>query len=351
MGTVVNNPLVSIITPIYNGEQFVNSCIQSVLDQTHRGPLELCIFNDGSTDSSMQNVNSFSEKLKSRNISLSISSLFNTPKGCGFAKNRCAEQCKGEYLCFLDIDDVMHPDRIKDQLTAALSLPPLTLIGSQVIREPEGATVRYTRWINTISSSQLYTQIYTSHGPTIVMPTWFCHKSVFNLVGGFSEGGKGVPEDYIFFLRFLELKGNLHRVDRPLLTYRHHSGATTFSISEATLWDLRIKELQKNVLCKWPQFTIWNAGKQGRRFYRDLSRENKEKVHCFCDVDTKKISKGVYIYELSMEQKKPRIPIVHFKDASKPFVICVKLDLTDGVFEMNLKSLNLVEGIDYVHFS
>ncbi|XP_026691415.2 queuosine-tRNA galactosyltransferase isoform X2 [Ciona intestinalis] len=330
MGTVVNNPLVSIITPIYNGEQFVNSCIQSVLDQTHRGPLELCIFNDGSTDSSMQNVNSFSEKLKSRNISLSISSLFNTPK---------------------DIDDVMHPDRIKDQLTAALSLPPLTLIGSQVIREPEGATVRYTRWINTISSSQLYTQIYTSHGPTIVMPTWFCHKSVFNLVGGFSEGGKGVPEDYIFFLRFLELKGNLHRVDRPLLTYRHHSGATTFSISEATLWDLRIKELQKNVLCKWPQFTIWNAGKQGRRFYRDLSRENKEKVHCFCDVDTKKISKGVYIYELSMEQKKPRIPIVHFKDASKPFVICVKLDLTDGVFEMNLKSLNLVEGIDYVHFS
>ena len=87
-------------------------------------------------------------------------------------------------------------------------------------REPEGSTVRYTKWINDTSQEQLYTQIYTSNGPTVVMPTWLCHRSLFDKVGGFDEGGKGVPEDYIFFLKHLELGGKLLRVDEVLLMYR-----------------------------------------------------------------------------------------------------------------------------------
>ena len=35
-----------------------------------------------------------------------------------------------------------------------------------------------------------------------------------------------------------------------------------------TIWDLRVKELEARVLCCWDNFTIWNAGKQGRKFYR-----------------------------------------------------------------------------------
>lgn len=46
-----------------------------------------------------------------------------------------------------------------------------------------------------------------------------------------------------------------------------------------TVWNIRLEELQKNVLCHWSQFTIWNAGKQGRKFYRCLSDENKLKVN------------------------------------------------------------------------
>ena len=220
-----------------------------------------------------------------------------------------------------------------------------------MIRDPPESTIRYTNWINSLSSHQLYTQIYTSNGPTVVMPTWFCHKSVFESVGGFHEGGKGVPEDYLFFLKFLYSGGKLHRVDRPLLIYRHHPNATTLSVSEYTLWDIRIKEVEEKVLSKWTNFTIWNAGKQGRKFYRDISQSNREKVSCFCDVDSKKISKGVYVYELDTSSKKAKVPIVHFKNAQKPFIICMKLGLTGGAFEANLSSLNLREGIDYVLFS
>ena len=216
---------------------------------------------------------------------------------------------------------------------------------------PVDSTVRYTKWINNLAQHQLDLQIYTSNGPTIVMPTWFCHRSVFDLVGGFNEGGKGVPEDYIFFLKFLGHGGELHRVDKPLVIYRHHPNATTLSVSEHTIWNIRLKELEKNILSKWDSFTIWNAGKQGRKLYRDLSDTSRKKVTSFCDVDEKKINKQFYTYELDKSSVKTKVPIVHFTTAQKPFVICVKLDLTGGGFENNLTSLKLTEGIDYVIFS
>lgn len=93
-----------------------------------------------------------------------------------------------------------------------------------------------------------------------------------------------------------------------------------------TIWNLRLKRLETHFLAKWKDgFTIWNAGKQGRRLYRSLSDEYRSKVACFCDVDAKKIQQGVYILEETKLRPKPKIPIVHFTKAKAPFVICVKL--------------------------
>nr|CAB3224887.1 UDP-GlcNAc:betaGal beta-1,3-N-acetylglucosaminyltransferase-like protein 1 [Phallusia mammillata] len=344
--------IVSIILPVYNAESWIESCIVSILEQSYNGPLELCVHNDSCTDSTIPKLLDFKSALSKKGVDLILTQNENGfPKGCGYAKNRAVESSRGLYLCFLDADDVMMANRIQMQLDAARHLPKNTLVGCQVVREPKESTVRYTKWINSMTNEQLFTQMYTSNGPTIVMPTWFCHRHVFDLVGGFVEGQSGTPEDYIFFLRFMKLGGKLHRVNEVLLNYRHHPQATTHSISEHTIWQLRLKAVEKHVLTKWKTFTIWNAGKQGRKFYRDISDENKLKVSCFCDVDKKKINNGIYIHELSPKKNKPRVPIVHFSVAPKPFVICVKLGLTNGQFEDNLASLNLVEGEDYVVFS
>nr|XP_039262371.1 UDP-GlcNAc:betaGal beta-1,3-N-acetylglucosaminyltransferase-like protein 1 [Styela clava] len=344
---------VSIILPLYNGEKWLEECLNSVLEQTFDQRIQLCVYNDASTDSSMNVLNAYSGRLAKKKIELVLTQgdIEGGPKGCGYAKNRAVASSSGEYLCFLDADDIMEKERIHEQLIAAMETSEDTLIGSKVKREPEGSTVRYTKWINEISQEQLYTQIYTSNGPSVVMPTWFCHRNVYDKVSGFNEGGKGVPEDYLFFLEHLKLGGKILRVDRVLLMYRHHPDATTASVSENTIWKIRIEVIQERVLKDWKQFTIWNAGKQGRKFYRDLTDENREKVSAFCDVDTKKIDKGVYIFENSPLKVKPRVPILHFSKAVKPFVICMKLDLTGGEFEKNLNSLNLVEGVDYFHFN
>ena len=346
-------PLVSIILPIHNGKKWIESCMSSILKQSYEGSIELCVFDDASNDNTSVLVEKYRLSLEKRNIALKITkSKHSTPKGCGYAKNNAVRSSVGKYLCFADVDDVMAEDRIERQLDIAEKSPSLTLIGSRVVREPVDSTSRYTKWINSITPKQLSLQIYTSNGPTLVMPTWFCSREMFDLVdGGFSEQGQGTPEDYLFFLELCKHNVNLVRADHSLVVYRYHPNATTFSVKEQTIWNIRLLALETDVLSNWPSFTIWNAGKQGRKLYRDLSEENKRKVSCFCDVDKRKLNQGVYIYELSKEKPKPQVPIVHFTEASKPFVICVKLDMTDGAFECNLASLNLTEGVDYVVFS
>ncbi|XP_033827090.1 UDP-GlcNAc:betaGal beta-1,3-N-acetylglucosaminyltransferase-like protein 1 [Periophthalmus magnuspinnatus] len=342
---------VSIIMPVHNAAHWLDECLQSILNQDFTGSMELSVFDDASTDNSRKMVEDWRERLETKGISLKISGHDSAqPNGVGFAKNQAIFQSCGEYLCFQDADDVMKPQRVRLQHEAALRHPH-SLIGCRVERIPEGSTERYTRWINKLTQEQLSTQVLTSHGPTVIMPTWFCSRMSFDKIGQFDEGGKGVPEDLLFFYHSLRQGLGVRRVDQCLLVYRYHEKAATHSVSEDTIWKLRVAFLQERVLTQWESFTIWNAGKQGRKLYRSLSPANQKKVKAFCDVDEKKIQKGFYTYEESKERPKPKIPVVHFKKASAPFIICVKLDLTGGVFEENLTSLQLEEGKDYYHFN
>ncbi|XP_042304359.1 UDP-GlcNAc:betaGal beta-1,3-N-acetylglucosaminyltransferase-like protein 1 isoform X2 [Sceloporus undulatus] len=219
----------------------------------------------------------------------------------------------------------MMPQRIRLQWEAAIQHPK-SIIGSQIKREPVEATERYTRWINNLTHEQLLTQIFTSHGPTVIMPTWFCSREWFCHVGRFDEGGKGVPEDLLFFYEHLRKDGGVFRVDQCLLLYRYHPQAATHSVLEETIWRYRVSFLEERLLSHWTCFTIWNAGKQGRKLFRSLSQANQKKVVAFCDVDKNKIMKGFYTYEDSK-------------------------DLTSGQFEENLNLLELKEGVDYYHFN
>ncbi|KAG7223760.1 hypothetical protein INR49_026442 [Caranx melampygus] len=342
---------VSIIMPVYNASCWLDDCLQAILQQDFTGSMELSVYDDASTDDSREVVEGWRERLEGRGISVVTSSHNSAqPRGVGYAKNKAISQSCGKYLCFQDADDVMLPQRVRLQHQSSL-LHPNSLIGCRVRRLPEGSTERYTRWINTITQDQLITQAYTSHGPTVVMPTWFCSRNWFLTVGPFDEGGKGVPEDLFFFYQSLRQGGGLSRVNECLLIYRYHEKAATHSVTEETIWKLRVDFLQERVLSQWESFTIWNAGKQGRKLYRCLSPSNQKKVKAFCDVDENKIRKGFYTYEETKEIPKPKIPILHFKDASAPFIVCVKLDMTEGVLEKNLNSLQLKEGTDYYHFN
>lgn len=311
--------LVSIILPVHNAEQWLDECLMSVLQQDFEGAMELSVFNDASKDKSRAIIEKWKVKLEDSGISVVIGGHDSpSPRGVGYSKNQAVAQSTGSYLCFLDSDDVMMPQRVRMQYEAA-GQHPTSIIGCQVRRDPPDSTERYTRWINHLTSDQLLTQ--------------------------------GVPEDLLFFYEHLRKGGGVFRVDHSLLLYRYHLYAATHSVLEMTIWTHRVHFLEEQVLPHWKSFTIWNAGKQGRKLYRSLTAASRHKVVAFCDVDENKIRKGFYCYEDSQERPKPKVPILHFQAAQSPFVICVKLDLTGGEFEDNLKSLDLQEGRDFVHFS
>lgn len=343
---------VSIIIPVYNGGTWIDTCMESIKNQSAINSnlkLEIVVFNDGSNDGSSLLLEIWKEYFLSIGIQFTITGSPHS-LGVGAAKNGAVLSSKGEYLCFQDIDDVMRPERIRLQYYAAVSNKN-AIIGCKISRFPEGSTARFTKWANGLHPSLLSVQIYTSNGPTLLMPTWFCHRSVYDFVGGFDESGKGCPEDLIFFYKHLDLGGSLVRVEEELLLYTYHEGAATFSISREKIWQIQVKRIETVVLPQWESFSVWNAGRAGRKFVRALSKPSRNKVIAFCDIDKNKIGKNIELYCPKQRGNIATIPVIHFSKIKPPVVICVKLALTGGEFERNLESLNLVEGRDYILFS
>lgn len=105
-----NNELVSIITPSYNSKLFIKETIKSVIEQTYT-KWEMIIVDDCSTDNSKEIISQFvkdDNRIK----------LFNNKKNIGAAKtrNKAIDFAKGNYIAFLDSDDLWNPEKLELQL-------------------------------------------------------------------------------------------------------------------------------------------------------------------------------------------------------------------------------------------
>lgn len=109
----MDKPLVSIITPCYNGELYVGRFIDSVLSQTYPN-LELIIINDGSTDQTEEVVNSYRKKLEDRGIRFIY--LYQENAGQAAALNRGLKLFSGDYLTWPDSDDEIMPEFIEKKV-------------------------------------------------------------------------------------------------------------------------------------------------------------------------------------------------------------------------------------------
>jgi len=101
--------LASVIIPCYNAEKYIGQAIESVLNQTHSG-FELIIINDGSTDKSQEIIDKYS--LLDKRIK-----HFSRPnKGVSLTRNEGIEKAGGEYIAFLDADDVWEPENLETKI-------------------------------------------------------------------------------------------------------------------------------------------------------------------------------------------------------------------------------------------
>ena len=103
----LNNPAVSIVMPVHNGEKYLREAIESILNQTFKD-YELLIIDDGSTDKSVEIMGSFKDK-RIR--------LVHNEKNLGISKscNKGIKYARGKYIARMDADDISLPERIEKQ--------------------------------------------------------------------------------------------------------------------------------------------------------------------------------------------------------------------------------------------
>jgi glycosyltransferase involved in cell wall biosynthesis len=102
----VTIPLVSCIVPCFNGARFLDEAIQSILEQTHR-PLEVIVVDDGSTDESAEVASRYGDAVRYR---------WQENRGPGAACNTGVAMAQGEFVAFLEQDDLWIPWKTRRQL-------------------------------------------------------------------------------------------------------------------------------------------------------------------------------------------------------------------------------------------
>ncbi len=97
--------LVSVIIPVYNGGRFLKQALESVLNQTYQ-KLEVIVIDDGSTDNTKDIVDAFS----------TIRYIYQENKGVASARNKAISIANGEYVTFVDADDIILENKVELQL-------------------------------------------------------------------------------------------------------------------------------------------------------------------------------------------------------------------------------------------
>ncbi|TVQ05935.1 MAG: glycosyltransferase family 2 protein [Balneolaceae bacterium] len=101
------NQKVSVIVPVYNGEKFVGDAIKSVLNQKHNS-IEVIAVNDGSSDDSEKIIKQFGDN---------VIYVKRENGGPPAARNTALEYATGDFISFIDQDDIWHPDKLGIQLS------------------------------------------------------------------------------------------------------------------------------------------------------------------------------------------------------------------------------------------
>jgi glycosyltransferase involved in cell wall biosynthesis len=121
---MVSRPLISIIIPTYNAEPYIGETLDSVLSQTYPRR-EIIVVDDGSTDRTPQCLEAYSSTIRY---------LRQENAGAGAARNAGLKAASGDYIAFLDADDLWLPEKLEVQLEVAKKHPESGLIACDGVR-------------------------------------------------------------------------------------------------------------------------------------------------------------------------------------------------------------------------
>ena len=212
---IVPPPQVSVVLPVFNGERYLAEAIESLFRQTHQ-PLEIIVVDDGSTDATAEVIASCGDRVRA---------LRQANSGPAAARNRGVLEGRGEFVAFIDADDLWHAEKLARQLACFERRPEVDACVTQV----------ENFWIPELAeeAERFRDHRISKPTPAYVAATLLARRRLFDTVGLFDETlGFGHSTDW--FLRAADRGAVVELVPEVLYRRRLHESNRTRLLNAAS---------------------------------------------------------------------------------------------------------------------
>lgn len=262
MDKFISNDLVSIIMPAYNAANYIEESISSVRLQTHKN-WELIIVDDGSTDDTAFKIKYF------QIIDERIKYLYQKNKKQAAARNLGISKAKGEWIAFLDADDLWLSEKLELQLSVAANSIADLIFTQGYYLKGDGILEPYDSLKGTFNGKNLYSLLY-KHNHIAILSV-LLRRRVAISVAIFDERPEMQGcEDWDYWLQLTKKEIFFEGIENRLFKYRVHSLSTSKNLLQMhkaglhTLCNNFNKQLIteekihqfENVLLQWLKFII-----------------------------------------------------------------------------------------------
>jgi glycosyltransferase involved in cell wall biosynthesis len=217
---------VSILMPAYNAERFVGAALQSALDQTWPDT-EIIVVDDGSNDQTYAVAKCYeSAKLKI---------LRQENRGAAAARNSALRQAQGDFLQYIDADDLLSPDKIREQVLLLQQHPGYVSVSSAMYffdgEDPRAGLLERSGALDSDDPVEFLMQLLGSEGPMRTIPcgAWLTPRSVASSAGPWDDSGYHLDDDGEYFARVMLASKGIRASVAGRYYYRRFRSLTSYS--------------------------------------------------------------------------------------------------------------------------
>ncbi len=215
----MKKPLISVIIPVLNGDRYIKEAIESVFDQKYE-PLEIIVVDDGSTDNTAKIVKTLNGNIKYH---------YQQNTGVATARNKGIELAYGDYVAFIDADDIWLKHKISSQLVLFAENKDIEIVQGYIKRFVSPGTTPPPHFAKNIDEQPVL---------SLSLGTGLFKKSVFDKIGLFDETLK-FSEDIDWFLRAIEGGIIISVLEEMVYLYRLHESNMTIDVKNTNMYLLR----------------------------------------------------------------------------------------------------------------
>ena len=226
-------PTVSVIIPTYNRAKLVVQAIESVLNQTYR-KIEIIVVDDGSTDNTLEVLKQYEGNIKY---------IFQERSERSKARNEGYRHSRGDFISFLDSDDLWLPTKIEKQIEVMNERPDVDVVytGIEFIDGNGKLLVGDTCW-DSPQREVLYEDLMTHNVITGTTSSVMVRRTCLDKVGLFDDS-MNTCEDLDLYRRIAQ-NYKFHKIELPLVKFRIHAGNTQRnSTAMAKGWETTIRKI------------------------------------------------------------------------------------------------------------